>query len=101
MRFKFHPEARAEFLEATLWYEERSPKAGDGFVNAMHLALTAIGADPVRYQSLEAGIRVFRLRKYPFRIYYDISEVSAEVRILAVMHEKKRPDYWRKRISDE
>ena len=101
MRVTFHPEARSEFLEATLWYEERSAKAGDGFVKAMRLALAAIGADPFRYQTLQSNIRVFRLRKYPFRIYYDISESLEEVRILAVMHEKKRPDYWRKRISNE
>lgn len=67
----------------------------------MRLALSSIGADPCSYQLLEAGIRLFRLRKYPFRIYFDISENLEEVRVIAVMHEKKRPDYWRKRISQE
>ena len=70
MTLEFHPEARAEFRDAAHWYESRSLFAGDQFLSAVRLASEAILSDPIRYQQVEAGIRVFRLKRFPFRLYY-------------------------------
>jgi hypothetical protein len=59
----------------------------------------AIMADPLRYPPDEEGIRVFRLKKFPFKLYYSFDEGMQFVCIYAVMHEKRRPEYWRKRVS--
>ena len=99
MRLEFHPEAREEFHDAAHWYEERSLLAGDRFVQAMRSAVDAIMADPQRYQQLDGGIHIFRLKKFPFRIYYSHEAASDALVVHAVMHEKRRPDYWRGRIS--
>lgn len=98
MTFDFHPEARDEFHDAAHWYEERSMYAGDRFVAAVRAALDVVLADPTRYQLLNGDVRVFRLRKYPFRLYYTFDEAAQFVCIYAVMHEKRRPDYWRTRL---
>ena len=98
MTFDFHPEARAEFHDAAHWYEDRSIFAGDRFLFAVRSAVKSILADPVRYQPVGDGIRVFRLKKYPFRLYYTFDEEAQFVCIYAVMHEKRRPDYWRDRV---
>lgn len=99
MTFDFHPEAREEFHDASHWYEDRSIFAGDRFLSAVRIAVNAILADPLRYQSVGEGIRVYRLKKYPFRLYYSFDEATDFVCIYAVMHEKRRPDYWRVRVS--
>ncbi|MEO5914950.1 MAG: type II toxin-antitoxin system RelE/ParE family toxin [Luteolibacter sp.] len=99
MTFDFHSEAREEFHDAVHWYEDRSTMAADRFVREVRAATDAIMSDPTRYQPMENGVRVFRLKKYPFRIYYLFDEDSQFVCIYAVMHEKKRADYWRKRIG--
>jgi plasmid stabilization system protein ParE len=98
MTFEFHPEARGEFHDAVHWYEDRSHYAGNRFVRDVRAAVNAILADPLRYQAIEEGVRVFRLKKFPFRLYYAFDEAAQAVCIYAVMHEKRRPDYWRGRL---
>jgi plasmid stabilization system protein ParE len=66
MTFDFHPEAREEFHDASHWYEDRSIFAGDRFVNAVRAAVTSILADPLRYQVVDEGIRVCRLKNSLF-----------------------------------
>lgn len=97
MTFDFHPEARAEFQDAAHWYEDRSLFAGDCFVAVVRAAVDVIMADPLRYQPDGEGIRVFRLKKFPFKLYYSFDEGMQFVCIYAVMHEKRRPEYWRQR----
>jgi len=100
MSFEFHPEAREEFHDAAHWYEDRSIYAGDRFVTAVRAAVDAILADPLRYQSVGEGARVFRLKKFPFRVYYGFDETTQCVCIYAVMHEKRRSEYWRARLPE-
>ena len=100
MTYAFHPEAQNEFHDAAHWYEDKSVLAGDRFVEAVRAAVNLILNDPSRYQSIADGIRVFRLKKYPFRLYYEYDEKGQHVYIYALMHEKRQPDYWRKRVSD-
>ena len=44
-------------------------------------------------------MRVFRLKKYPFRIYYLFDDETHSLCIYAVMHEKRPAGYWRKRMD--
>lgn len=67
----------------------------------MRLAVNAILADPTRYQFVSDGVRVYRLKKFPFRIYYTFDVENQFVCIYAVMHEKRRHDYWRARLPGE
>jgi mRNA-degrading endonuclease RelE of RelBE toxin-antitoxin system len=98
MTFDFHPAARDEFHDAARWYEDGSIFAGDRFTQTMRLAVNAILADPTRYQPTGEGVRVYRLKKFPFRLYYTFDADTDFVCIYAVMHEKRRPDYWRTRL---
>lgn len=98
MNFEFHPEALEEFHEAAVWYEDRSIFAGERFVKAVRHAIDQIMRDPAMYQSLSDGTQVFRLKTFPFRMYYVFETEEEMVRIHAVMHEKRRPDYWHHRL---
>ncbi len=98
MTFDFHPEAAEEFHDAAHWYEDRSLFAGDRFMMAVRSGIDAFLADPLRHQPVGGGVRVFRLKKYPFRLYYRFEEEIQFVCIYAVMHEKRRPEYWRGRL---
>ena len=69
-------------------------------MRVVRAAVNAILADPLRYQSVGEGVRVFRLKKFPFRLFYSFDEAAQFVCIYAVMHEKRRPEYWRKRLGD-
>ena len=97
MTFDFHPESKAEFLEATHYYEDRSYLAGDRFVAAVRAAVNVIMTDPQRWPTARNNARVIPLKKFPFRLYYTWDEAGQHICIQAVMHEKRRPDYWRRR----
>gem|GEM_PF-5924445 len=50
MTCELHPEAEAEFREATGWYAGRSLTAGEGFVAAIESAIAIVLRDPGRFE---------------------------------------------------
>jgi plasmid stabilization system protein ParE len=97
MTFEFHPEALLEYQEAATWYEAQRFRLGVEFTVAVEAAVAAILADPRRYQPAGGDIRIFRMKRFPYYLFYRYLESRDHVRIVAVAHHKRRPGYWRKR----
>lgn len=97
MNWYFNQAALLEYQEAAEWYRDRSFQAAERFINEVETAIQEICADPERYQPIGEGVRVFRLKRFPFRIYYLLEPDILTV--YAVMHERRRPDYWRGRLQ--
>jgi toxin ParE1/3/4 len=93
MTVKFHPAARAEVLEARLWYEERSPLAAVAFAQEVAVAVSRISSAPIRFPVAEHGTRRFVLRRFPYNVFYRIVADETIV-VVAVAHQKRRPNYW-------
>ncbi len=96
----FHPEARSEFLETIQFYAERKEGLGEEFRDAMRDALNSIAADPLRYQRVKGEIRVFRLNRFPFYIYYEFMPTINSIWIWGVIHHRRRPDFWHDRLGN-
>ncbi|WP_038164344.1 type II toxin-antitoxin system RelE/ParE family toxin [Verrucomicrobium sp. BvORR106] len=94
MTIEIHPEAEAEITDAVRWYEERSAKLGVRFLAQVTLALQKIADDPSRFQSVGGGIQVYRMDRWPYKIMYAYDESASLVRVVCVMHNKRRPGYW-------
>lgn len=97
MRFEFHPEARAEYLEAIAYYEERLAGLGGRFALEVEGVIQRIVEAPHRWRSIEGDIRRCLAHKFPYGVLYSI-EVDY-VLILAVMHHSRKPGYWRNRAE--
>lgn len=97
MNWDFNQAALLQYQEAAEGYRGRSFQAAERFINEMEPGIQEICADPERYQPIGEGVRVFRLKRFPFRIYYLLE--SDILTIYAVMHERRRPDYWRGRLQ--
>lgn len=97
MTFEFHPEALVEYEEAAVWYEERRSRLGIEFIDVVEAAISAILEAPGKYQQVEDGVRVFRLKRFPFYVFYRHDAQADHIRVVAVMHQKRRPEYWRER----
>ena len=95
MRVSFHPRARDEVEEVQAWYEDRSLLAAAGFLHELSVAVRRIGAAPRRYQVAEHGTRRILLERFPFSIHYRVNE--DEIVVVAVAHQKRRPEYWSSR----
>ena len=97
METRFHPAARTEVTEAQSWYGERSAIAAVGFAREIARAVRLITEAPNRYPLADHGTHRFPLRRYPFSMFYRITDKVIE--IVAVAHQKRRPTYWAERAD--
>ena len=95
MLVRFHPAARAELLEARLWYEERSPLAGAAFAHEINVVVSLIAKAPMQFPLAEHGTRRTSLQRFPYNVFYRVG--AEETVVVAVAHQKRRPGYWKGR----
>ena len=97
MVVNFHPAALEELRQARRWYEERSPVSALALALAQEIdrAVLQISEAPARYPPAEYGTRRFLLVRFPFTLFYRVSE--SEIVVVAVAHQKRRPGYWASR----
>lgn len=96
-KVEFTPEALREVDDAFEWYLERSLPAAEAFVRETDTAFALIASSPDVWPHFEAGTRRYVLRNFPYNIIY--REISTGIEIVAVAHHKRRPRYWRSRLS--
>ena len=97
LTFDFHPEARTELLEAVDYYESIRTGLGAEFLEFVVEAVESICSMPMAYPVMGRGLRRFLVRRFPYAVIYSVHEHS--VRIWAVMHMKRRPGYWKRRLA--
>lgn len=93
---EFHPEALAELEQAQLWYEGQRHGLGDSFFQEITAAISRIREAPNTWPEFRQGTRRFLVHRFPFAVLY--SQRSNNVLVVAVMHLKRRPGYWRSRV---
>jgi toxin ParE1/3/4 len=98
MTFDFHPDALEEYQAAAAWHEEQRDRLGIEFTQAVEAGIVLVLSDPGRFQPVGGGIRVFRMKRFPYHLFYRFNEAGRNVRIVAVMHQRRKPDYWRERL---
>ncbi len=87
MTFSFHPEAEAEFNE------DCETGLGYDFSIKVHAAIQNIVNYPTAWQFIEEDIRRCLVNRFPYGVVYSIEH--GEIFILAVMHMRRHPDYWK------
>jgi plasmid stabilization system protein ParE len=97
MKLRIESAAEAETQEAAEWYERQRPGLGLEFLVAVDEAIQRIGLSPERFPRLETvpdeeSVRRHLLKRFPFAIIYEIT--ACEIRIVAVAHTGRRPNYW-------
>jgi len=98
MTFEFHPDALDEYQEAAFWYEEQRYRLGVEFTQAVETAVAQVLQHPERYQPAGGDMRIFRMKRFPYYLFCRYNEREQHVRIVAVMHHRRRPGYWSERL---
>lgn len=93
-RFVVRRRAALEAREAYRWYEEQRPGLGDRFRADLKRALDRIVENPSQFPVLEANARFAVLHTFPYKIYFALK--SGRVVILAVLHQSRHPDTWKR-----
>ena len=92
---RFEEEARDDWHQAVLYYEDQKEGLGVEFVEAVRQAVQVIAAAPLSWPTYVKGTRAYRLTGFPYRIIYIVE--NDEVAVLAVMHTKRSDKYWTQR----
>jgi plasmid stabilization system protein ParE len=92
VKYRYVSEAREEYRSAIHFYG----RAAERFFAAVEAAVAKIRKTPTQFREVEPGIRVCRVPRFPYAIYYIIE--SSEIVIVAVKHDRRDPGYWRHRI---
>jgi len=97
LKIEFQTEADEEFREAARYYENEAPGVGLAFVVEVHKAVAELTEFPLTAQIVRASIRKKVLRHFPYNILYSIE--LDKIVIVAVAHQRRRPNYWRNRLK--
>ena len=95
-RFVVQPLARLELAEATDWYDAANPDLGSEFLRAFQATAAAILRNPHQYQAAHGEMRRAPLRKFPYNLYYVVSD--DEIAIVSCFHWSRDPRRWEDQI---
>jgi len=95
VRLVLHPAALAELVEAAGFYEVQASRLGLDFFQEVERILRILEDNPEVGPVFDAPYRRYMCRRFPFSVIYRV--VGEEVRALAVMHQRRRPGYWKSR----
>lgn len=95
----FHPLAEQELIEAAKFYETRAAGLGNDFVREVEHMLAQVVANPEAGNILTGTVRRRLIRRFPFAILYQAG--GENLLVIALMHLRRRPGYWRKRLRDD
>jgi hypothetical protein len=97
MPVDFLPEADQEMVEAARYYQSLSSGLGEDSLTEVEHAVQSIASSPQTWPVLEGDLRRRLIKRFPFGILYMIE--PDKILIIAVAHLRKKPGYWKKRIS--
>lgn len=97
----FEPEASDELDHAALWYPGQRSGLGYEFLDAVDRAVAMIQRWPhpaplATDLPKELTVRRAPVGTFPYRIVY--LDTPTAIRVLAIAHESRRPNYWLDRL---
>ena len=95
MRIILLGEAEEEMREAAGYYEREARGLGADFLDEVGHAFGRIQEHPHGGAIVRGRVRRWLVRRFPYGILYRVD--PDEIVVLAVMHLKRRPGYWRGR----
>jgi plasmid stabilization system protein ParE len=102
MQFKVLVSDKAEqdIDYAHLWYEFEQVGLGKTFYDTIQEAITFIRQNPFSSKEILKGLRRYVLRKFPYGIYYQIDIEVYEIKIIGIIHFRRSPMIWKKRLKE-
>jgi len=99
MNVTTHPEALDEIEDAMDWLSRDSNWAPEQFLAEYDAHVAKIKARPDSYRKVHREFRRLNLNRFRHAIIYRLR--GNDIYIIAVMHEKRHPDYWKHRVGDD
>jgi plasmid stabilization system protein ParE len=88
-------EARADLVDAALWYETQKAGLSEDLFTNIGAALDAIQERPESFPIVRRDVRRALVKRFPFAIYFRRSD--DHVLVIAILHTARSPRAWRRR----
>ncbi len=97
-RVDVHPDVYAELEHSRAWYEERAENLGTEFLLEVDRAIETIRHSPTvwPFRDEQRHIRRYLVHRFPYGVIYRVA--GSIIQVIAVMHLRRHPDYWKGRV---
>lgn len=92
----FKSEVYEDIKTAYDWYESQRVGLGEDFLLTLEASYANIARAPKQYQDIYKSIKRKLVRRFPYGIFFVVRGNS--VVVLAVLHTKRDPKSWKKRL---
>ena len=92
----FHPDIATEVKTSYDWYQNQAEGLGGDFLRELETACQTIVELPDTWPMFRKHYRRFLLSKFPFPVIY--RKKNNSIFVVAVMHNSRKPDYWKNRL---
>ena len=89
-------EAEIDFDASYEYYSSNSLKAANRFYETINNYLEFISKNPSAFPDVFNGVRKYVVHKFPFVIYYQISQNI--IKVIAIFHTSRKPEILKSRI---
>jgi toxin ParE1/3/4 len=98
----FEEEADTEYRLAGRWYQSQRENLGIEFFDAVDAAIDRIVEMPsagtlVPHMPADLPVRRRAVTRFPYHVVY--LQTSTHIRILAIAHDRRKPGYWKRRVT--
>lgn len=89
----FHPLAVQELIDTAVYYEEENQGLGLEYLLEVERAANLLIRYPNSGSVIRGFVRRLILPRFPYSLLYRVVDEEL-IRILAVAHHKRKPQYW-------
>lgn len=91
--------AETDVADAQLWYTREGHHLGIAFVEEFARTVERISERPDQFPEVDRDVRRALLHRFPYATYF-VRRVDSAI-LIAVLHQRRRPDVWRARARVE
>jgi plasmid stabilization system protein ParE len=84
-------EADADADEALAFYDRISPSLGDRFLSEYKGRIAHLAMGWAWHQIRYRNVRFAKIPHFPYSVHFMVNEGKQRVRVIAVLHERRRP----------
>jgi len=100
MSIELLPLAQHEYLAAIEWYEHQAEGLGAEFSQEVEKSFDRISSAPARYRLADEILRVIRVDRFPYSIFYRWDCARSHILVTSIFHHRRRPGSWLGRMRD-
>lgn len=96
-KIEISAEAENDFDSSYFFYFNESPGLANKFYQRISTSLESIKKSPHTYPVAHKNLRKFKVKTFPFVIYYKID--GFVIQVIAIFHTSRNPQVWNTRIE--